>query len=54
MTQRGQYRWAGVVDLVVRATAVHHDLTVLHADADFAAVARVLPELRQRDIRSSV
>jgi predicted nucleic acid-binding protein len=41
-----------VVDLVVCATAVHHDLTVLHADGDFPAVARVLPELRERDIRT--
>jgi predicted nucleic acid-binding protein len=52
LTQRGQQRSAGVVDLVVCATAVHHDLTVLHADADFSAVARVIPELRQRDIRT--
>jgi predicted nucleic acid-binding protein len=53
LTQRGQHRSAGVVDLVVCATAVHHDLTVLHADGDFQAVARVIPELRQRDIRSA-
>ncbi|MBO0881136.1 MAG: PIN domain-containing protein [Mycobacterium sp.] len=53
LTQRGQHRSAGVVDLVVSATAVHHDLMVLHADADFAAVARVLPEFRQQDIRTA-
>ncbi|MEC3957299.1 PIN domain nuclease [Nocardia sp. CDC153] len=53
LTQRGQHRSAGVVDLVVCATAVHHGLTVLHADADFATVARVLPELQERDIRDS-
>lgn len=52
LTQRGQHRSAGVVDLIICATAVHHDLTVLHTDDDFAAVGRVLPELRQRDIRS--
>jgi predicted nucleic acid-binding protein len=51
LTQRGQHRSAGVVDLVVCATAVHHDLTVLHADADFVAVARVLPEVHQRHVR---
>lgn len=50
LTQRGQHRSAGVVDLIVCATAVHHDLTVLHADGDFTAVARVMPELRQRVI----
>ncbi len=52
LTQRGQHRSAGVVDLVVCATAVHHDLTVLHDDSDFRTVARVLPEVRQRDIRA--
>ncbi|MFE3323107.1 PIN domain-containing protein [Nocardia sp. NPDC059195] len=52
LTQRGQHRSAGVGDLVVCATAVHHDLTVLHTDDDFATVARVLLELRQRDIRT--
>jgi predicted nucleic acid-binding protein len=52
LTQRGQHRGPGVVDLLVCATAVHHDLIVLHVDADFRTVARVLPELRQRDVRS--
>ncbi|MFC4124069.1 PIN domain-containing protein [Nocardia rhizosphaerae] len=52
LTQRGQHRSAGVVDLIVCATAVHHDLTVLHADTDFATVSRTLPEVQQRDIRS--
>lgn len=51
LTQRGQHRAAGVVDLLVCATAAHHGLTVLHTDDDFAAVARILPELSQRDIR---
>lgn len=51
LTQHGQHRAAGVVDLVVSATAAHHSLTILHADNDFATVARVLPEVRQRDIR---
>ncbi|GEM32983.1 hypothetical protein NN3_39900 [Nocardia neocaledoniensis NBRC 108232] len=52
LTQRGQHRSAGVVDLIVCATAIHHGLSVLHADADFATVSRVLPEVQQRDIRS--
>ncbi|MGW5435976.1 PIN domain-containing protein [Nocardia asteroides] len=52
LTQRGQHRSAGVVDLLVCATALHHDLTVLHADADFATVSRVLPEIAHRDIRT--
>jgi predicted nucleic acid-binding protein len=54
LTQREQHRGPGLIDLLVCATAVHHDLTVLHVDADFGTVARVLPELRQRDIRSAI
>jgi predicted nucleic acid-binding protein len=51
LTQRGQHRAAGVIDLVVCATAIHHGLTVLHMDNDFATVACVVTDLRQRDIR---
>jgi predicted nucleic acid-binding protein len=35
-----------VADYLVVATAMHHRLTVLHDDADFATAARALPELR--------
>jgi predicted nucleic acid-binding protein len=38
--------------LLICATAVHHGLIVLHVDNDFAAIAGVLPEVRQRDIRA--
>ncbi|MEV6322520.1 PIN domain-containing protein [Nocardia sp. NPDC051787] len=51
LTQRGQHRSAGVIDLVVCATAVHHGLTVLHTDNDFTAVAGVIAELSEHDIR---
>ncbi|MFI6502247.1 PIN domain nuclease [Nonomuraea typhae] len=51
LTQRGLHRSAGAVDLLLCATAVHHGLTLLHVDNDFATVAKVLPELDQRDIR---
>lgn len=53
LTQKGRHRSAGVVDLLVAATAVHHDMTVLHVDRDFATLARVVTELRERDIRDS-
>lgn len=52
LTQKGQHRGPGSIDLLVCATAVHHGLIVLHVDNDFAAIAAVLPEVRQRDIRS--
>jgi predicted nucleic acid-binding protein len=54
LTQRGQHRSAGPIDLLVCATAVHHDMTVLHTDGDFVAVSAVLPEVRQRDVRYMV
>jgi predicted nucleic acid-binding protein len=52
LTQKGLHRSAGAVDLLLCATAVHHGLTVLHVDNDFATVADILPELSQRDVRT--
>lgn len=52
LTQKGQNRSAGAIDLVVCATAVHYGLTVLHVDNDFVTVAAVLPEVGQHDIRT--
>ena len=52
LTQKGQHRGPGPIDLLICATAVHHGLTVLHVDSDFATVADVLPEVRHRDIRT--
>ncbi|MCD2466741.1 MULTISPECIES: hypothetical protein [unclassified Streptomyces] len=51
MTQTGQHRSADVVDLLICGTAVHHGLTILHRDNDFATVARVLKEVEQQDVR---
>lgn len=51
LTLKGQHRAAGVVDLLICATAVHHGLTILHRDNDFATVARVLKEVEQQDVR---
>jgi predicted nucleic acid-binding protein len=52
LTQAGQHRSAGALDLLVCATAVHHGHTVLHVDNDFVAVAAVVKELQQRDVRT--
>ncbi len=40
LTERGEHRGAGPVDLLVAATAELSGLTVLHYDADFETVAR--------------
>ena len=52
LTQKGQHRGPGPVDLLVCATAVHHGLIVLHVDNDFATVADVVPDVQQRNIRT--
>ncbi|MBW5481491.1 PIN domain nuclease [Streptomyces bambusae] len=41
LTDRGEHRSAGPVDLLVAATAELSGLTVLHYDSDFETVARV-------------
>jgi predicted nucleic acid-binding protein len=53
LTQLGQHRAAGAIDLVVCATAAHHGLTLLHRDNDFATVARIV-DLVQLDVRDRV
>ncbi|WP_326819420.1 PIN domain-containing protein [Streptosporangium sp. NBC_01756] len=51
ITLKGQHRAAGPIDLLLCATAVHHGLTVLHVDDDFATVSAVMTEVMQRDVR---
>jgi predicted nucleic acid-binding protein len=46
----GQHRGPSVVDLLVAATADAWGLTVLHVDADFDTIARVVPiQVRRAD-----
>ncbi|NED85675.1 PIN domain nuclease [Streptomyces sp. SID11233] len=47
LTERGQHRSAGAVDLVVAATAELQGLTLLHRDHDFACVAAVTGQAMQ-------
>jgi predicted nucleic acid-binding protein len=46
LAERGQ-RCAGVVDLMVAAVAARENLIILNDDKDFAAVAAVIPDVRQ-------
>ena len=50
LTLAGQHRSAGPLDLLVAATAVHHNLTILHDDKDYTALARVLPEIAEHRV----
>jgi predicted nucleic acid-binding protein len=47
LAEQSQHQGLSVADHLVIATALHHRLTVLHEDADFETVARLLPELQQ-------
>jgi hypothetical protein len=49
---KGAWRWIAV-DLLVCATAAHHDLVVLHDDSDFVTAARHLSDLRERAIHDT-
>ncbi|MFE2105090.1 PIN domain nuclease [Kitasatospora sp. NPDC059463] len=40
LAESGAHRSAGVVDLLLAATALHHGLTVLHYDRDFETIAK--------------
>lgn len=51
-TQSSQHQGADPVDLLLSATAVHHDLTVLYTDSHIPTIAAGARELRVRDIRA--
>lgn len=44
----GKLRAVGPIDLLVAATALHHDLTVLHYDGDFEILAGADGRVAQR------
>jgi predicted nucleic acid-binding protein len=51
LLRHGSHRALSAVDLLICATAAHHDLVVLHDDNDFVTAARYLPDLRERTIQ---
>ncbi len=53
LLRHGAHRALSAVDLLICATAAHHDLIVLHDDRDFATAAHHLPDLRARSVRES-
>ncbi|WP_436791387.1 PIN domain-containing protein [Yinghuangia sp. YIM S10712] len=48
MADRSWHQSAGPVDLLIAVTAAHHKLTVLHADRDFEAIARITGQPARR------
>jgi predicted nucleic acid-binding protein len=53
LLRHGAHRALSAVDLLICATAAHHDLAVLHDDSDFVTAACYLPDLRERTIRNA-
>jgi predicted nucleic acid-binding protein len=50
---RSQHHGLSVADHLIAATAIRLKLVVLHDDADFATVARHVPELRQERLTAA-
>jgi predicted nucleic acid-binding protein len=50
LAEHSAHQGLSVADQVVVATALHHRLTVLHLDADFETVGRLVPEFQQERI----
>ncbi len=53
LLRHGAHRALSAVDLLICATAAHHDLVVLHDDSDFVSAGRYLPDLRERIIHDT-
>jgi predicted nucleic acid-binding protein len=53
LLRHGAHRALSAADLLICATAAHHDLVVLHDDSGFVAAARHLPDLRERTIHDT-
>lgn len=41
----GHHRGPSPIDILIALTAEHHHLTLVHVDDDFAAIAKVRPDL---------
>lgn len=50
LAAHGHHQALSVVDWLVCSAASHHGLVLLHDDRDFAAAARLLPDLRERNV----
>jgi predicted nucleic acid-binding protein len=50
LAAKSQHQGLSVADHLVVATALHHDLMILHEDADFAVAAGIVHDIRQRRI----
>ena len=54
LAAKSQHQGLSVADHLILATAMHHRLTILHEDADFATAAGIVPDIRHQRITASV
>jgi predicted nucleic acid-binding protein len=50
LAAKSQHNGLSVADHLVVATALHHKLTILHEDADFATAAAVVSDIQEQRI----
>jgi hypothetical protein len=50
LAAKSKHQGLSVADHLVVASALHHNLTILHEDADFATAAAVVAEIQQERI----
>jgi predicted nucleic acid-binding protein len=50
LAAKSQHQGLSVADHLVVATALHHHLTILHEDADFATAAAIVHDIRQQRV----
>ena len=54
LAAKSQHQGLSVADHLIVATALHHRLTILHEDADFATAAGIVSDIRQLRISATV
>lgn len=50
LARGGRHRAASIPDLLIAATAIQHNLTVLHYDRDFEVIGETFPVFGQRPV----
>ena len=53
LAAQSQHQGLSVCDHLVVVTALHHRLTILHEDADFATAAAVVPDIQEQRIMAA-
>lgn len=53
LAAKSQHHGLSVADHLVVATALHHNLTILHEDADFGTAAAIVPDIQQQRITTT-